>query len=296
MVRPARVTGQAVHVVSWPYHQSRPLVGMGRGPAELLERHGLRGELDRRGFAATVEEIKDSGERSEVARTFDLDRRLAESVRAARERGAFPLVLAGNCVSCLGTVAGLDPLDVGVVWFDAHADLDTPDDNLSGFLDVMALSLLTGTGWRALRETIPGFRPVEERNVVLVGVRDLEPYQRERLEASAVNAVADAPRMGEIASMVDDLTDRVRDVYLHVDLDVLDPEEGRANEYAAPGGLTLERLLEAIAVIGEWLVVRAAAITAYDPEFDPDGKAARAAVEIAAAAAAAGEAGVRRGS
>ena len=296
MVRPARVTGQPVHVVSWPYHQSRPLVGMGRGPAELLERHGLRGELDRRGFAATVEEIKDSAERSEVARTFDLDRRLAESVRAARERGAFPLVLAGNCVSCLGTVAGLDPLDVGVVWFDAHADFDTPEDNRSGFLDVMALSILTGTGWQALRETIPGFRPVEERNVVLVGVRDLEPYQRDRLEASDVNAVADAPRMGEIASMVDDLTDRVRDVYLHVDLDVLDPEEGRANEYASPGGLTLERLLEAIAVIGEWLVVRAAAITAYDPEFDPDGKAARAAVEIAAAAAAAGEAGVRRAS
>lgn len=290
------MTRQAVHVVSLPYHQGRPLVGMGRGPAELLERHGLRGELERRGFAATVEEIPDSGERTEIARTFDLDRRLAGSVKAARERGAFPLVLAGNCVSCLGTVAGLDPLDVGVMWFDAHADFDTPDDNLSGFFDVMALSLLTGTGWRALRETIPGFRAVEERNVGLAGVRDLEPYQRERLEASAVNVVGGSPRRGEIPSLVDELAQRVRDVYLHVDLDVLDPEEGRANEYASPGGLTLETLLEAIMVIGEWLVLRAAAITAYDPEFDPDGKAARAAIEIAAAAAAAGASGLRRGS
>ena len=296
MVRPARLTGPAVHVLSLPCHQSRPLVGMGRGPAELLERHGLRGELERRGFAATVEEIPESGERTEIARTFDLDRRLAERVRAARERGAFPLVLAGNCVSCLGTVAGLDSTDVGVVWFDAHADLDTPDDNRSGFFDVMALSLLTGTGWRALRETIPGFRPVEERNVVLVGVRDLEPYQRERLEASAVNAVGGSPRRGEVASLVDDLTQRVRDVYLHVDLDVLDPEEGRANEYAAPGGLSLETVLTTIKLVGEWLVVRAAAIAAYDPEFDEDGKAARAAVEIAAAAAAAGASGLRRGS
>jgi arginase len=296
VVRPARVTGEAVHVVSLPYHQSRPLVGMGRGPAELLERHGLRGELERRGFTATVEEIQESGERNEIARTFDLDRRLAERVRAAREGGAFPLVLAGNCVSCLGTVAGLGPLDVGVVWFDAHADLDTPDDNLSGFFDVMALSILTGTGWRALRETIPGFRPVEEQNVVLVGVRDLEPYQRERLEASAVNVVGGSPRRGEIATMVDELTERVRDVYLHVDLDVLDPEEGRANEYSSPGGLSLETLLEAITVVGQWLVVRAAAITAYDPEFDPDGKAARAAVEIAATAAAAGVSGLRRAS
>jgi arginase len=198
-------------------------------------------------------------------------------------------------VSCLGTVAGLGPLDLGVVWFDAHADFDTPEDNLSGFFDVMALSLLTGTGWRALRETIPGFRAVEERNVVLVGVRDLEPYQRSRLEASAVNVVADAPRMGQIATAIDDLTRRVQEVYLHVDLDVLDPAEVRANEHAAPGGLALEALREAIVVVGEWLVVRAAAIAGYDPEFDPDGTAGRAAVEIAAAAAEAGESGVRRG-
>ena len=296
MVRPARVAGQAVHVLSLPYHQGRPLVGMGRGPAELLERHGLRGELERRGFTATVEEIQESGERNEIARSIDLDRRLADRVRAARGRGAFPFVLAGNCVSCLGTVAGLEAEELGVVWFDAHADLDTPDDNRSGFFDVMALSILTGTGWRALRESIPGFRAVEERNVVLIGVRDLEPHQHERLEASEVSAVSGVPRRGEVPSLVDDLTQRVRDVYLHVDLDVLDPEEGRANEYAAPEGLTLEALLKAIALVGEWLVVRAAAITAYDPEFDPDGKAARAAVEIAAAAAAAGESGVRRAS
>ena len=135
----------------------------GRGPSELLERHGLRDELERRGLATEVEELAESGERTEIARTFDLDRVLAARVRTATERYAFPLVLAGECASCLGTVGGLDYERVGVVWFDAHADFDTPDDNLSGFFDVMALAILTGSGWRALRESIPGFRAVEER-------------------------------------------------------------------------------------------------------------------------------------
>jgi arginase len=235
----------------------------GPGPDELLARHGLRDELERRGFPASVEEISEP-----------LGRRLAARVRAAAEEYAFPLVLAGNSASCLGTVAGLDHERLGVVWFDAHADLDAPDD---------ALALLTGSGRRELRESIPGFRPVDERDVVLVGVRDLEPHQRERLDSSAVNVVAGAPRMGEIAAAVDDLSRRVRDVYLHVDLDVLDA--------AASGGLPLETLTETITLVGEWLEVRAAAVTAYDPQLDPGGEVARAAVEIAAAAA---EAGIKR--
>jgi arginase len=279
-----------VHVFSLPYHDGRRAVAMGRGPIELLERHGLAAELERRGFDPSVEEIAEPEEGTAIGRTIELDRRLAARVREATDRYAFPLVLSGNCSSCLGTLAGLLH-DVGIVWFDAHADFDTPDDNLSGFFDVMALAIATGSGWRALRESIPGFRPVEERNVILVGVRDLEPYQRERLDASAVNVVPGAPRMGEIAAAVDDLSRRVRNVYVHVDLDVLDPAERRANAYAAPGGLSLEMLTDAIALVGEWLEVRAAAVTAYDPSFDQAGEVARAAVAVAAVAV---DAGVRR--
>jgi arginase len=260
---------------------------MGRGPIELLERHGLRDELERRGLPAAVQEIPEPPEGTTVARTIELDRLLAARVRSTIDRGAFPLVVAGNCGSCLGTLAGLDR-DVGIVWFDAHADFDTSEGNVSGFFDFMALAVATGTGWRTLRESIRGFRPVEERNVVLVGVRDLEPHQRERLDSSSVDVVAGAARMGAIGTAVDDLSRRLRDVYLHVDLDVLDPAEGKANEYAAPDGLSLETLTDAVALVGEWLEVRAAAVTAYDPAFDSTGSVARAALEVAATAAAAG--------
>jgi Arginase family len=122
---------------------------------------------------------------------FADDAVLVGELRAAAEEGAFPLVLAGNCNSCPGTVAGLDPAAaaVGVVWFDAHPDFDTPDRSL-GFFDGMGLAILTGNGWDLLRATIPGFVPVAERDVVLVGVRDFEPHQRASLEASGLRVLA----------------------------------------------------------------------------------------------------------
>ena len=72
---------------------------------------------------------------------------------------------------------------------DADADFDDPAENTSGFFDVMGLAMLTGRGWRALRGTIPDHRPIPESDVILAGVRDLEPYQRRRLDASEVCAV-----------------------------------------------------------------------------------------------------------
>jgi arginase len=95
----------------------------------------------------------------------------------ARSRSSSP----ANCNSALGTTAGVGADDLGVVWFDAHADFDDPEENDSGFFDVMGLAMLTGRGWRALRQTIPGHVPIPEQNVILGAVRDLEPYQRERL-------------------------------------------------------------------------------------------------------------------
>jgi arginase len=163
---------------------------MGLGPIRLLESGDLAAKFEGLGWAAEVDEVDPVDEDlAEVARVVELDRRLAGRVRAAVTDGAFPLVVAGNCNSCLGTVAGVGNEGLGVVWLDAHADFDTPEDNLPGFFDVVGLAILTGSGWRALRETIPGFSPIDEGDVVVAAVRDLVPYQRARLEASRVRAV-----------------------------------------------------------------------------------------------------------
>jgi arginase len=271
----------ALELIAWPYHAGLRDVSMGLGGSVLAADEELRAGLAAADLSVTVETIPPVDESlPEIARVFELDRRLARRVAAACVRGAFPLVLAGNCCSCLGTVAGAGA--DGVVWFDAHADFDTTDDNLSGFTDVFGLAILTGTGWRALRETIPGFAPVPEDRVVLAAVRDLEPYQRARLDASAVRTVPGAFDARALAAALDGLPDEVARVYLHVDLDALDAGVGRANEYAAPGGPSLDALLDGIGAVFDRFAVTSAALTAYDPRVDDDGAVADAARRIAA--------------
>jgi arginase len=265
-----------VRVIRWPFHGGLPDIGMGAGPAVLARGLGHPG-----GAVAPA----DAG-LPEAARIFELDRRLASAVRSARDDDALPLVLAGGCMSALGTVAGAGARGLGVVWLDAHADFDTPDDNLSGFFDVFALAILTGSGWRALRETIPGFTPVPEDRVLVAGVRDLEPYQRDRLERSGLRTLPGAFAPTALRAALEPLAEQVDRVYLHVDLDVLDVREGRANEYAASGGPTLATVLDAVDAVFDRFDVAAVALTAYDPAEDSDGRARTAARRILARVAA----------
>jgi arginase len=220
----------------------------------------------------------------EIARTFELNRRVAGSVRSARAEGAFPIVLSGNCNCCWGATAGSGGGEApAVLWLDAHADFDVPDDNLSGFLDVMALSTLTGECWQSLAATIPGFQPVPERNVLLVGVRDLDDHQRERLQQSGISV-----SWGRAPPVLEAFDPDPSRLYLHIDLDCLDPSVGQANEFSAPDGLSLERVLLLQREAVEAFEPVCAAVTAYNPDFDADGRMAAAATEIVVGLAAIG--------
>jgi arginase len=255
-------------VICWPFDQGRPDHGMGAGASLLASDLALHDVLADAGWAPTLERVAAADpDAGEVTRTFDLLRAHAPAVRAAVGRGAFPLVIAGGCVSAAATVAGCGAQ--GVVWLDAHADLDTPQDNLSGNLDVMALSIVTGAAWQAAARTIPGFAPVREDAVALLYARDLADHQRDALAASSVHTDAAAIPL------------LPRELYLHVDLDALDTSVGFANRHAAPHGPSLEQLLATIDAAFACGTVRAAALSAYEPPFDRGARIRDAALTIA---------------
>jgi arginase len=276
----------AVALIEVPYHLGHEGVGMGAGPDALVEA-GLGASLESAGHEVDLIRVVSQEEAAnEIGASFDVLRAVAESASAAVARDAFPLAVAGNCMTSLAIVAALGR-DVGVVWLDAHPDFNTTEGTTSGFADGMGLSVLTGTGWTALRETIPGYRTVPEDRVVLIGIRDIAPPEQERLDASDV-AVVRPGELDALGERLDALRERISDVYLHLDLDVLDPAEARANEYAAEGGLSAEEVAEALAAVGERLSILGASITAYNPGVDPQGRIPPLAVRLAKQIAEAG--------
>lgn len=270
-----------LRVLAVPYDTALPNVRMGNGPDRLL-RAGLTDSLEAAGMIVEVEHVG-RAERSlpaEIRTAFDLNREIAARVRAAVDAGAVPVVLAGNCFSALGTMAGLRPDRCAVLWFDGHADFNTPETTTGGFLDGMALSTLAGRCWRPLAASVQGHRPVPESDVVLLGTRDLDPLEKELLVGSEVTVLSPLQVRSELPEALAKLSGRLEDAYVHLDLDVLDPGEGRANALAPPDGLSLEEVRAALERIRAEFRIRAIALTAYDPSFDPDEHLARAAITL----------------
>ena len=267
-----------IHTILVPYDSGHRGERMGRGPLHFGE-HGSSDRLRAPG-RDVVETMVDvpASFATEIGTSFAVYRALAERVCAA-VAGGFPLVLAGNCGSALGTVSGVraatpnDSSAIGVIWLDAHADFNTPETTTSGFLDGMALAALTGRCWRGLTSSIPGFRPASDAHAVLVGARDLDDAESRELAASRVTRV-EASRLesdGASAALepaLSELARHVSRVYLHIDLDVHDPAEAQANQYAVPGGLSARTVRDLVRVVADRFTVVAAALTAYDPAFD----------------------------
>jgi arginase len=282
-----------------PYDSGRREWRMGRGPSYLL-RHGVGSSVRALGHEVDAEYVEPGGvsdpnppASTEIATSFSLYRAVSERARAARESGALPIVLGGNCGVTLGAVASIvsqrqtitlgeddegfrELDDVGVLWLDAHGDFNTPETSRSGFLDGMALAILTGRCWYALSRTIAGFRPVDERHVVLAGARDLDAAESDLLRDSeiAIARGGDGSRarwMESIPAALEQLRTRVSRLHFHLDADVLDAAEGRANSFAAPLGLTSGELREVARLAASRFEIVSISVTAYDPAIDTAG-------------------------
>jgi arginase len=288
------------------HHQRR----MGRGPGALL-RAGVADRLRALGHDVDVETVaphptylSNAGHPTEVATSFSLWRSLSERVAEACGDARTPVVLTGNCGAALGVMGGLadcaagtERLPVGVVWMDAHGDFHTPDTSASGFLDGMSLSIMVGRCWRGMSLVTPGFA-VPERDVLHLGGRDLDPAERGLMDASTLTRI-DVPGLrtwGPLREALDRLAASVGSIYLHVDLDVLDPREAPANAFVLPHpheqqpgdgdgtmdeddgdadepeGLTADELVAIVGHVASSIPVDAVTLSAYDPAADPEAR------------------------
>lgn len=276
-----------IDLIVVPYHLGHARVGPGLGPERLLAA-GAEQALLVAEHPSTVTPVEIAEEQSnEIGSLMAVNRQVARRVRQTVAGGSLPLVLSGNCNASIGTVGGLETSPLGIVWFDAHGDYETPETTPSGLFDGMILSVLTGDCWTTLRTGVSSAPPIAKQRILNVGARTIEGGERERIEASSL-VVLDPERFRQgggssFRQALATLSQQVDGIYLHVDMDVLDPSEGAANNWAAPGGLSLAELEAAIVLVGEMLPIQAAGVASYDPTIDSDGRVARAGVRVIAA-------------
>ena len=245
-----------------PYDSGHRNFRMGMGPARLQQELNL-----------PAEEIHPETEwRAEIATAFQLYRQLAK--RIAASRASMPIVLAGNCGACIGTAAGVGTDNLGVIWFDAHGDFNTPETTTTGFLDGMGLSILTGRCFRPLSATIPGFKPLPFARVVHAGGHDLDDSERDDFARLGVDRIE--PHR-DPAAAIDALAQNCSRLVIHIDLDVLDTQHGRANHYASSGGMSPDEVAQIVARCAEQMDVVGISLASYDPSYDEEGRVAKVA-------------------
>jgi len=265
-----------ITVLLVPYDSGRHRERMGLGPHHLLP--SVQALITRMGHHVRVEEITlPDPFLAEIGSTFALAREIARRVRACRDQGGLPLVLSGNCNAAVGTVSGCGGAQTTVVWFDAHGEANTPETTASGFLDGMGISTLTGWCWQRLARTIPGFEVVPGNRVLLADARDAEPAEIDLLANAGVQCLR---HPHDLAEAIAPLRPQIDRLYLHLDLDVLDPQSAIANQWATPGGPTIDDVQRAVGQLCGGTPAAAIGLASYDPAADRDGRAQQAALAI----------------
>ena len=229
--------------------------GMSQGPRRMVT-GGIQQYLAAQGAHVRIEE---AGLTPEEDKEYGGWKRLgmalghfADIVRNNEREGYFTVGLLATCPSMPGLVAGLQrsgpsgtPLRIGMLWLDAHPDFNTPETTRSGSLGGMPVAVATGRALHRMRIDARLDPPLADSQVVMAGVRLTDPLEQELLDASAIQQVSvdDLRRASPaVFAQLDRLSRTTDKIYVHIDMDVLDPREVEAHQNKVPNGPSSEEL------------------------------------------------------
>jgi arginase len=261
------------------------------GLGERLARLGIP-SADWGNVHTTLRETTDVG--NPDARFLDQIRetceRVADQVRAAAEAGSLPLVLGGDHSVAIGTLGALASLHGpgGVLWFDAHGDLNTPATTPSGNVHGMPLAAAlgqAGAGFEADSWPLPA---VAAEHVAVIGVRSLDPGERDlvKRDGIAVYTISEIDRRG-VEPVLHEAIERVSGapfVHVSVDLDFVDPDVAPGVGSPVRGGLSYREAHLMMELVSESGLLGSLELVEVNPILDHENATAELAVELAASA------------
>jgi arginase len=216
--------------------------------------------------------------------------RIAGVVASARREELVPIVLGGDHSVAIGTLGALASLygPGGVVWFDAHGDLNTPKTSPSGNVHGMALAAALGLANEAFASDAWPLPALDPQHVALIGIRSLDEGERELVHelGIAVYTMSDLDRRG-VEPVVREALERVGGapfVHVSLDMDVVDPEAAPGVGTPVRGGLSYREAHLAMELVAEWGEFGSFEIVEVNPILDRENATGRLAVELAASA------------
>ncbi|BCG47595.1 Arginase [Citrifermentans bremense] len=212
-----------------------------------------------------------------------------QSARAAVADGAIPLFMGGDHSLALGSIGGItDEQPTAVIWIDAHGDFNTPKSSPTGNIHGMVLAALLGEGFPELVHLGRPGAKLAGNDVVLIGLRELDPQEKVRLRESCITVYTmrdiDERGIGAIArEALGKLAHRTR-LHVSLDLDGLDPLEVPGVGTTSPGGITYREAQLLMEIIADTKLLRSMDIVEINPILDHGNRTAKIAVELAASA------------
>ncbi len=297
-VQPAR----RIRVIGVPLDLGASRGGVDMGPSAVRVA-GLEARLEALGHRVTdagnirveIAETQTRGDKSahylkEIAKTCS---RTAEAVMAALESGMTPLLLGGDHSLAAGSVSGVAEFyrrqkqKVGLLWIDAHSDINTPESSLSGNVHGMPLAALMGLGPEPLANILGHAPKIAPENAVLIGVRDIDQAERENLRRAGMTEIytmRDIDERGMRAVMEEALRAAGRGTagyHVSLDMDWIDPEEAPGVGTPVRGGATYREAHLAMEIVADHGRLLSFEIVEVNPVIDEHNRTADLAVELA---------------
>lgn len=217
----------------------------------------------------------------------EANQQLAEKVDREITNGHFPLILGGDHSIAIGSLAGVSKHydNLGVIWYDAHGDLNSSETSPSGNIHGMPLAVSLGIGHEKLTNIL-GYTPkVRPENIVIIGARSLDPGERELVREKGIKVFTmhEIDRQG-MANVIEEtiayLKARTDGVHLSLDLDGLDPSEAPGVGTPVLGGMTYRESHLAMEMLFESEIVTSAEFVEVNPILDDKNKTATLAVAL----------------